>query len=346
MKPRTAADFKAAHDPATIIARLSSEVEKARKESDEVAAVRAVLTDLGVSLATVTPPRWSVKPAKHAESPGIPTLFLSDLHWGERVDPAQIGGVNEYGLATARRRLRYCVETAISLCRILDPKMRYPGIFVPLGGDLISGNIHDELTATNELNSMPAVLDLFGELCAVIGILADAFGAVTLPCVSGNHGRDTRKIWAKDRHHTSFDWLICKFLEQHFAADKRVTFLIPDGPDAAYSIYGTRYLLTHGDQFRAGDSIIGPIGPIFRGDQKKRARNAQVAQSYDVMLAGHWHTYMHTPRIIVNGSLKGLDEYAFAGNFGFEPPQQALWITHPRKGITFRMPVFCEPPRP
>ena len=59
-------------------------------------------------------------------------------------------------------------------------------------------------------------------------------------------------------------------------------------------------------------------------------------------LAGHWHTYMHTPRIIVNGSLKGLDEYAFAGNFGFEPPQQALWITHPRKGITFRMPVYCE----
>ena len=344
MKARTAADFKAAHDPATIIARLSSEIEKARKESDEVAAVRAVLQELGVSLETVTPPAWSIKPPADTGSPGIPTLFLSDLHWGERVDPAQIGGVNEYDLKIARRRLHYCVETAISLCRILDPQMRYPGIVVPLGGDLISGNIHEELTATNELNSMPAVLDVFGELCTVIKILADVFGSVRLPCVSGNHGRDTRKTWGKDRHHTSFDWLICQFLARHFAGDKRITFEIPDGPDAAYSVYSTRYLLTHGDRLgHGGDGLIGFLGPVLRGDNKRRARNSQIAQPYDVMICGHWHQYAHLTKLIVNGSLKGYDEYAYTEAFSFEKPQQALWVTHPTKGITWRMPVFCEP---
>lgn len=45
---------------------------------------------------------------------------------------------------------------------------------------------------------------------------------------------------------------------------------------------------------------------------------------------------------IVNGSLKGYDEYAYAGNFGFEEPKQALWLTHPERGITFQMPVFVE----
>ena len=61
------------------------------------------------------------------------------------------------------------------------------------------------------------------------------------------------------------------------------------------------------------------------------------------MLCGHWHQYIHLSRLIVNGSLKGMDEYAYQNNFGFERPQQALFITHPRHGITFRMPVNCDP---
>src|SRR5690606_25249861 len=89
-----------------------------------------------------------------------------------------------------------------------------------------------------------------------------------------------------------------------------------------------------------GDGIIGALGPIIRGDHKKRSRNAQIDLSYDTMLLGHYHTYTHLTRLIVNGSLKGYDEYAYESSFGFEPPQQALWMTHPKYGITYRMPVF------
>jgi hypothetical protein len=44
----------------------------------------------------------------------------------------------------------------------------------------------------------------------------------------------------------------------------------------------------------------------------------------------------------VNGSLKGYDEYAYTNNFPFEPPTQALWLTHPEFGITISMPVFVD----
>ena len=216
---------------------------------------------------------------------------------------------------------------------------------MPLGGDMISGNIHDELTATNELNSMPCVLDLYGALIGAINRMADTFGKVFLPCVTGNHGRDTKKIWSKDRHHTSFDWLLYQFLAKHFADDKRISFYIPDSSDGLYRIFNTRYLITHGDQFRGGDSIIGPLGPLTRGNQKKQSRNQAVNMEYDVMECGHWHQYIHLERLIVNGSLKGYDEYAYQGNFGFEPPRQALYLTHPKYGITYRMPVLCETPR-
>jgi hypothetical protein len=189
---------------------------------------------------------------------------------------------------------------------------------------------------------MPTVLDLFGKLASFLKLMADTFGNVMVPCVTGNHGRDTTKIWAKDRHHTSFDWLLYCFLAKHFDGDKRITFHIPDGPDAYYRVYGHRYLLTHGDQFRGGDGVIGALGPIIRGDHRKRSRNSQIDMGYETMLLGHWHQYMHLTRLIVNGSLKGYDEYAYSSNFPFEHPQQALWVTHPRHGINWRMPVFVE----
>jgi len=163
-----------------------------------------------------------------------------------------------------------------------------------------------------------------------------------VPCVGGNHGRNTHKIRNKGRNFTSFDWLTYQFLAKHFESDSRVSFHIPDGPDALYAIYNHKYLLTHGDQFRGGDGVIGALGPIIRGDHKKRSRNGQIDMDYDTLIIGHFHQLIQLERLIVNGSLKGYCEYAYSNNFGFEPPRQALWITHPYHGITFSMPVNVD----
>lgn len=324
------------------VKRLEAELAAAQKKALTEDTIRRHIIGLRDSVADTQPPHWLVSTSKPDSAPGVPTLFLSDLHWGEVVHPSQINGVNRYNVEIAKKRLRHLADRAVRLLGILSPKMEYPGIVVVLGGDMISGNIHDELTATNEINSMPAVLDLYGELVGFLNAMADHFGKVFVPGVTGNHGRDTHKIWGKDRHHTSFDWLIYQFLAKHFENDKRITFLIPDGPDAYFKVYNHRYLLTHGDQFRGGDGMIGALGPIIRGDHKKRSRNAQIDMEYDTLLLGHWHQYMHLTRLIVNGSLKGMDEYAYSNNFPFEIPQQALWITHPTHGITFRAPVYVD----
>jgi len=335
-------EFKQAHSLKYRLEQVEAELRRAQAESADAAALKAIIGATAEKAANAKPPAWVSPKQATPSSPGVPTLFLSDLHWGEVVHPSQINGVNTYNLLIARKRLADTVNAAAKLARIISPKMDYPGVVIPLGGDMVSGNIHDELSATNELNTIPTVLDLWQHLASAIAFMADTFGAVFLPCVSGNHGRDTRKIWAKDRHHTSFDWMLYQILAKHFADDKRITFLIPDGSDASYSIYGTRYLLSHGDQFRGGDGMIGPLGPITRGDHKKRSRNSQIDLSYDVMLIGHFHQYMHLTSLVVNGSLKGYDEYAYQGNFKFEQPQQALWITHPTYGPTFRMPIYSE----
>ncbi len=294
--------------------------------------------------ASPEPPAWLLAHKKGKSAPGVPTLFSSDWHWGEVVDGRQVGDVNRYDLEVAQQRARTMIETAIDLLTRHMANPDYPGIVFALGGDMVSGDIHEELMATNQAEMMPIFVDLFGVLIWCIDRLSDAFGHVFVPCVSGNHGRMTHKIRAKGRNFTNFDWLLYTLLEKHYIAkkDKRVQFFIPDGPDALFRIYGHRYLLTHGDQFRGGDGMVGALGPLVRGDHKKRGRNAQVNMAYDTMLCGHWHQLIQLKRLIVNGSLKGYDEYAYSNNFGFERPQQALWITHPDHGITFSMPVHAE----
>lgn len=325
------------------IRALQAELATARRDELTQRVVRREIFKL--SEQSSEPPQWLVRTGKLDKSPGVPTLFASDWHWGERVNPSEIGGVNEFGIEIAHKRARQMVERTIDLLTNHMVNPDYPGIVFALGGDMVTGDIHEELSVTNELEIMPTVMDLTGVLIWCIETLADAFGRVFVPCVTGNHGRNTKKMRAKGRNHTSFDWLTYVILERHFQRDDRIRFFIPDGPDALYQIYGHRYLLTHGDQFRGGDGMIGALGPILRGDHKKRSRNNQIDMGFDTMLMGHWHQLIQLQRVIVNGSLKGYDEYAYANNFGFEPPQQALWLTHPQHGITFSMPVHVDEPR-
>lgn len=333
------------NDPAQMrsqIRRLTEALKKAEEERLNHTIIKHKIINLTHAVDSTEVPTWMRKGDASHSKPGVPTLFVSDLHWGEVVDGRQINGVNRYNIELAHQRLEQMAERALRLCEIISPNMDYPGIVLPLGGDMVSGNIHDELTATNEMNSMPTLLDLFEALASLIKFFRKSFPNVFIPCVTGNHGRDTRKIWAKDRHHTSFDWLLYCFLAKRFSDDKQIRFLIPDGPDAYYKIYDHAYLMTHGDQFRGGDGVIGPLGPIIRGDHRKRSRNTQINMNYDTMIMGHWHQYIQLQRLIVNGSGKGYDEYAFANNFPYEPPQQAMWLTHPKYRITYRMPVLVD----
>jgi hypothetical protein len=317
-----------------------SELKKLREDGLTDDLVRREI--IGLRDAPTKPPEWLIETHKTKRGPGVPSLFASDWHWFEVVDPQQIGGANEYDREIGHRRARAFVENAVDVLKHHMVCPEYPGIVLPLGGDMVSGDIHEELSVTNEAPIMAAVLDLFGVLTWVVSTLADEFGNVFVPAVTGNHGRNTLKIRAKGRAHTSFDWLLYQFLAKRFENDKRIAFQIPLGPDALYQVYGHRYLLTHGDQFRGGDGMIGALGPIIRGDHKKRSRNGQIDQSYDTLLCGHWHQLIQLQRLIVNGSLKGYDEYASSNNFPFESPRQALWITHPAHGITFSMPVLVE----
>jgi hypothetical protein len=303
--------------------------------------MRQVLGTLGLPNVQ-TNPDWLQGANRQQSTHGTAVLFFSDNHFDEVVNPNEIGGCNAYDRDIAVRRIRNTFKHAITLLKGYMSRPKYDGIVCALGGDHVSGNIHDELVETNAAPINETLIVLEGLLIEGIGALADEFGKVHVPCVTGNHGRMHKKPRAKQRGIHNFEWAVFQRLAGYFRPDSRVTFDIPEGPDAMFTVYQRRFCLTHGDQFRGGGGIGGIMVPILRGISKKQMRQQAIGDTFDVAMMGHWHQYIHMNQLIINGSSKGYDEYAAANNFAFEPPQQALFIEHPKVGATFRMPVLCD----
>lgn len=288
-------------------------------------------------------PEWTVRTPHSSKVLGVPTLFLSDLHWGEVVNAAEVHGVNEYNLEIAKTRMKRCIQTTVSL---LKSKLsgEYPGIILALGGDLFDGFSlpHAELLINSDDNILSTFMQLQEALIWAIKALADEFGKVFIPCVVGNHGRLFMKSQAKGAVQNNLDWLMAKQLEIYFKADKRVHLHIPDSLDCYYNVYGKTTCLTHGDQFHGGSGIAGIWSAILLGEARKRKRQQAVGRPFDTMVLGHWHQATLGKGTIVNGSMVGYDEYAYKNNFSYEPPTQALWIDHPTHGLTHWLPVYLE----
>jgi hypothetical protein len=329
-----------------------SELDAALRRGDEYKRQRDALTksydqlvkkcDLLVGLDAVKadrPPTWLHKPSKSHQHQGIANLMLSDLHLDETVFPGQMGGVNAYNREIAVMRLKSTVENTAEIAHNYITGYRYEGITAWLGGDVFSGNIHEELKQTNAAPIMASFDFWVDPMVAALKYLADAFGKVHVPGCVGNHGRNTYKPVMKNRVEDNFDWLFYRVLFRELKSDKRFTWQLPVTTDVSVTHYDHRYLLTHGDQFRGGSGIAGIQTPLALGAYKKGRRNQAVGNPFDTMLLGHFHQLMFLPGVMVNGSLKGYDEYAATANFGYEVPQQAFWISTPERGPIFHLGI-------
>lgn len=269
-------------------------------------------------------------------------LFLTDTHFDEEVDPAQIDGMNAYNREIAEQRLERFFLGAVKLARHYLAGVKYDGVCLMLGGDIFSGNIHEELSRTNADTLFGSLLHWLPHLRAGIELLAREFEKVHVAGVPGNHGRMTRKPIAKSRAADNLDWLLYRLLERELAGDSRITWQVPTSADVLVKVHEVRYLLTHGDQFRGGSGIAGALSPMMIGHARKTRRQQAAGKPYDYMVLGHWHTTRFIPGIIAGGTLKGPDEYSYLSNFEPERAQQSLWLTTPERGITFRAEIDVQ----
>ncbi|WP_322893459.1 MULTISPECIES: hypothetical protein [unclassified Yoonia] len=325
--------------------RAANEARASLRKQDLADAERDVVLDMlqDVFDTPIQKPKWLIQPKKAGAGQSVPVVMFSDWHLGETVNPREIHGVNEFNVRIARARVHELVERVVHLSRNYMGNQQFPGIVVPLLGDFVSGELHAELEATDELSVLQSIPEAVSLLQWALETLADEFGAVHCPAVCGNHGRVfDKRPRAKGYVHRNADWLIYALLDKHFKDDPRVTFSYGEANEEFFEIYGIRFLAAHGDHLgvKGGDGIIGSLGPIMRGAMKVGKYSRSIGREFDHLIIGHWHQPLWLPGVIVNGALKGWDEYA--SRFLKVPankPEQSLFFVHQDRGITTRFEI-------
>ncbi len=328
---------------------LRAQLQAAHDELNAQEDIRKVL--FGLTSAPLSPPSWTLRPMKRGgKLLEVPVLWSTDRQWGEVVRAEEVQYHNAYDPKIAARRYRTFIESGIDLClnHMVDPD--YPGIVYLRGGDSISGDISEEFRETNALSPNPAVKDLAEKELWGINQLADAFGRVVVISVPGNHDRTKPKPPSKRYADLSWDDILSWHLEKIFAErkDERIAFFTPRSGEARFRIYGTWFMLVHGDRMGTGggQGFIGPAAPIVRGIKKTRDFYARIKKPVDYVMVGHYHTSMEVPGGFSCSAAVGFNEYAMRLKAEPEPPQQRLLFVHPTRGITARWPIYLDDPKP
>lgn len=318
--------------------------ERVRHQRDEITRLTQLLGLLEtIDQAVVKPPKWTRERRGKSGKRAIATYQLSDTHFDEVVNPAEVGFINAYDRRIAEIRLRTWVDKGITLARDYIAGVEYDGAAILATGDILSGDIHAELKESNESTLYDSAVHWVERLSSAISAMADEFGALHVAAVVGNHGRNSHKPVYKKRARSNIEWLMWRFLAREFARDERVTFQVSDSMDLTVRLYTTNYLITHGDEFRGGTGISGAQAPLALGQHRTSVRQMATAQPMDFMVVGHFHQYRPPSQgLVMGGSLKGYDEFAFGKRFRPEPAQQAFWITSPEHGPTIAAPVHVQ----
>lgn len=278
----------------------------------------------------------------------VPLLNLYDVHWGEVVDIDRMDGVNSYNRRIAANRLGRYFDRNIDLLTNHWHGPPPPKAYLALGGDLVSGNIHEELTKTNDASPPLAVRELTGYLKEGIERLHDAIDCpIEIISVPGNHSRLSTKPESKKYVVDSYDTLVAWMLEMHFnVPGSPITVTIPASGDALVNIYGRNVLWTHGDRLgtNGGHGGAGPAAPASRGMRRVITEYAARGIHLDTIIMGHIHTSLELEDGFVSGPMSGWNEYARDGRFKPAPASQWLLTMHPLWGIAQRWKIFVGSP--
>lgn len=314
---------------------LEKDLEKVEHALEELAGLRDLM---------IAPPKWLAPKRDRLRNSSVICMNISDVHAGEVIDPDEILGINAFNVEICRKRLRRLFAATCEIGTRWGSDTKSQGAVVFLTGDLISGDIHEELRITNALTAHEQVRFMVQECAAGISHLIEAFGRVHVSGVPGNHGRTTFKPTAKLYSRLSYDILIVSMLEDHFRHDKRVTFQYGPAFDQVVPILGFPIFQTHGDKMGTGGGagFAGPMLPILRGSKKVEIQQGRSGRTPYWLVHGHFHTSGQPGNVFSNGSVPGYSEYAQGLRCSLEPPQQWIWLMHEAWGVRDRLEVKLE----
>ena len=344
-------------DPTALLARdqeIEAEVqrrtrflreENARLTDEAKELARLVTFYDSARTAPIRPPRWTVRASTRRQHVGLAVAQVTDWHLDEVVKPEEVLGLNAYNRDIARKRVHLWMEKVITLPREYMSGVKFEGLVLPATGDLFTGDIHAELKETNDDRLLASVLYWLEPVIGVLEELEREWGDVYLPAVVGNHGRLSVRPVFKNRVKDNVEWLFWSLVRDRLKdRGSGVRVDVSTSMDLNVPLYGRNHLLTHGDQFKGGSGISGAFAPLALGSHRKDKRQRVAGLPMYTMVIGHLHQLINIPGVVMGGTLKGIDEFAFGINAAPDPngAGQALWVTTPERGQTIWMPIYVQ----
>lgn len=264
-------------------------------------------------------------------------VCASDWHVEEEVKAVKVSGLNRYNLDIAKSRAHQFFSRAIKLTRKEQQDIPIKEMVLFLGGDFVSGNIHEELLENCLLRPIEALM--FAQELLQSGIqflLKNSDLHLTIVCCCGNHSRITAKTHISTEQGNSLEYMMYHSLKSRFIG-LRTTFVIGDGYHVYLPIYNKVFRFHHGHNLRYAGGIGGLSIPVNKAiAQWNKGKPA----FRDVF--GHWHTYMPLSNFCANGSMIGYNAFALSIKADFERPQQAFFLVDKVRGCTIHAPILFD----
>lgn len=287
---------------------------------------------------TATPPR-RVEPVvlRAGRRPAAAVALLSDVHAEERVVRTDAID-NEYDLAIAERRVgRFFAGVTWLVEHAASYEFDIATVIVWLGGDLISGDIHDELLERCEVPPGEAMLVVRDWIVAGLrAMLRDLPGVrVVVPCSVGNHGRTTKRMRAATGYGHSWEWVLYQVVAHDFRDEPRITFHATRDEMQYVDVFDYSLAFHHGHRMRYNGGIGGLTIPAI-----KAVHRWQTWRDCDYYNFGHFHTSLDLGEIAFNGSVIGPSPYGLSIGAKPEPPRQTFYLIDAKRGKTGQFPVW------
>jgi len=261
-------------------------------------------------------------------------ILLSDWHIGENVNLRH----NTYNIDYACARVEMLANKIKDRAEMLSTKYNIDHINVFLLGDMVSGNIHDELKETNDLSDAEQVLWTANLITLFIKDISSICPYINVFGIVGNHGRLRKKKQFKNIH-DSFDYLSYHLAKAYTEAipNLNISWFLPKESEIVVNVFDKwNFYLHHGDNIYAYRNI-----PYYGIDRMAFKKKSFYISYEDIKLHVFIHGHFHLPSIsyssenhikIINGTLKGMCEYTI--NLGeMTDPTQTIFVSSPSKLI-------------
>ena len=286
---------------------------------------------------------------KRGKASQVMVAPLTDTHVGDNVKKEQTVGLNEYDIELFSRRMWGWSNQVLTLAEYRRNICDVDELVVPMLGDMISGDIHEELARTNIDNCMMQMMYGAKIISQALMFLAPHFEEIKVPCVVGNHGRMTRKIPSKDRY-MDWDYMLYQWVAVFVSEQPNIVFEIPKSTS---NIANRNVLMMHGDSIGGGGAtatILRTVTALRSVLQYKTQLIADdefnISSSFDDVLLGHFHRVdeidIGTGSLHICGTMKGGDEFTISRLNVITKPKQIVLYFHPEYGQVGKEVIYLD----